>query len=209
MADYQKVGQVNNYSIPAGKSVQINQDGTNAYLLVATAAVNMRARSKLGVQAYSLYTQGTGFENTEFTSVEVQNPTAAAVVVSVWVGRSNFIDRRLILASQATPQVANPTNPTVSATTVNINDLSGGSFTDINGNSWLAISRVLILISNLDSGVVLLVQKTGGTGSSAAILAVQPLTDRAIPVSGNYTLNNGGAAVNAIVSEIYLAIPAS
>ena len=169
----------------------------------------MRARSKLGVQAYSLYTQGTGFENTEFTSVEVQNPTAAPVVVSVWVGRSNFIDRRLILASQATPQVANPTNPTVSATTVNINDLSGGSFTDINGKSWLAISRVLILISNLDSGVVLLVQKTGGTGSSAAILAVQPLTDRAIPVSGNYTLNNGGAAVNAIVSEIYLAIPAS
>jgi len=55
----------------------------------------------------------------------------------------------------------------------------------------------------------LLVQKSGGTGASPAILAVQPLTDRAIPVSGNYTLNNGGAAVNAIVSEIYAAIPSS
>ena len=207
MVNLQKVGQVDNLSIPAGKSVQINRDGTNAYLLVATAPVQMRARIRASAQAYSTFTQGTGFKDTEFTSVEILNPTAAAVVVSVWVGRASFDDHRLILASQATPQVAFPTNPTISATTVNINDLSGGGFTDINGNKWLAIARVLILISNLDSGTVLLVQKSGGTGASPAILAVQPLTDRAIPVSGNYTLNAGGGAVNAIVSEIYLAIP--
>lgn len=209
MADLRKVGQVFNQSIPAGKSLQINADGTNAYLIVATAAVQMRARTKTSAQAYSVFSQGTGFKDTEFTSVEILNPTAAAVVISVWVGRASFDDHRLILASQSTPQVAFPTNPAVSATTVNINDLSGGPFTDINGGKWLAIARVMILISNLDSGAALLVQKTGGTGASPAILAVQPLTDRAIPVSGNYTLNNGGAAVNAIVSEIYLAIPAT
>ena len=204
----QKVGQVTNLSVPANTSVQINQDGTNAYIVVCSSGtIQMRARTKTSAQAYSTYGAGQGFKDTEFSSVELFNPSSVPVAVSVWVGRASFDDHRLILANQSTPSVAFPTNPTPSATSVNIVDLSGGPFTDINGNNWLALYRIMILISNLDSGAVLLVQKTGGTGSSPAILAVQPLTDRAIPLSGNFTLNNGGAAVNAIVSEIYAAIP--
>ena len=208
MADFQKVGQINNLPVKAGASLQVNQNGTNAYLVIATGAVNMRGRTQRSAQAYSLFYQGTGIKDTEFSSIEVQNPNAFDVVISLWVGHAAFDDKRLILNQTATPNVAFSTNPTIAATNVNIVDKSGGGFTDINGNKWLALYRVLILISNLDAGVVLLVQKTGGTGASAAILAVQPLTDRAIPVSGNYTLNNGGGVVNAIVSEIYAAIPA-
>jgi hypothetical protein len=210
MADLRKVGQITNLAVPALKSTQINQDGTNAYIIVCSSGtIQMRARTKTSAQAYSTYGAGQGFKDTEFSSVELFNPSNVSVVVSVWVGRASFDDHRLILANQSTPNVAYPTNPTVSATNININDLSGGPFDDINGGKWLALYRVMILISNLDSGVVLLVQKSGGTGASPAILAVQAQTDRAIPVSGNYTLNNGGAAVNAIVSEIYAAIPAT
>jgi hypothetical protein len=212
MGNFAKVGQVSNLAIAAGTSQQLNIDGTNCYLLLATSPVNMRARDKVSVQAYSSYTQGTGFEASEFTSVDIQNLNTFDVVVSVWIGRSAFIDKRLILANQETPNVANPTYPdpgSAPATNVDIDDLSGQPFTDIDGNKWLALYRVMILISNLDSGVVLLVQKSGGTGASPAILAVQPLTDRAIPVSGNYTVNNGGGNLNCIVSEIYAAIPAT
>jgi hypothetical protein len=212
MGDLRKVGQITNLSIPAGKSVQINQDGTNAYVVVCSAAgIEMRARTKVSAQAYSTYGAGQGFKDTEFTSVELFNPSAVPVVVSVWVGRASFDDHRLILANAATPNVARPTYPDPAgapAANVNINDISGTGFTDINGNLWLALYRVMILISNLDGGVVLLVQESGGTGASPAILAVQPLTDRAIPVSGDYTMNNGGGNLNCIVSEIYAAIPA-
>lgn len=211
MADFQKVGQINNLSVPAGTSVQVNQNGTNAYLVIATGAVNMRCRTQKSAQAYSTFYQGTGIRDTDFSSIEVQNPNAFAVVISLWVGHAAFDDKRLILNQTATPNVAYGTykNPAGSpAATVNIVDKSGGGFTDLNGNAWLALYRVMILISNLDSGVVLLVQKTGGTGASDAILAVQPLTDRAIPVSGDFTLNNGGGNLNCIVSEIYAAIPA-
>jgi len=210
MADYQKIGQINNLSIPAGQSVQVNQNGSNAYFVVATGAVNLRARTHLSAQAYSLFYQGTGIRDTEFSSVEVQNPNAFSVVISLWVGHAAFDDKRLILNQTATPSVANPTYPdpgSAPSTNVDIADLSGGPFTDINGNLWLALYRVMILISNLDAGVVLLVQKSGGTGASPAILAVQPLTDRAIPVSGDYTINNGGANLNCIISELYASIP--
>jgi len=210
MADRRKVGQIFNLPVPAGKSVQIDHDGSMAYLIVATAPVSMRGRTKTGTQAYSQYVQGQGFQDTEFTSVEILNNQTFSVVVSVWIGYSSFVDHTLIINNQSIAQVVNPTYPSPGSspqTNVNILDLSGGTFYDINGGKWLALYRVMILISNLDGGVVLLVQKSGGTGASPAILAVQPLTDRAIPVSGNYTLNNGGANLNCIVSEIYAAIP--
>ena len=207
-----KVGQIFNLPIPAGKSTQIDHPGEMAYLVLTTAPVQMRARSKTGIQTYSTFVQGQGFRDGDFSSVEILNPNSFDVVVSVWVGENNFVDNTLIVNNQQVSQVANPTYPDpggAPAMNVDIDDLSGNPFTDINGNKWLSLYRVMILISNLDSGVVLLVQKSGGTGSSPAILAVQPLTDRAIPVSGDYTMNNGGANLNCIVSEIYAAIPAT
>lgn len=211
MTSLQKVGQAFPLNIPAGQSVQVNANGTNAYLIVSTAPVNLRARRQQSVQAYSLYAQGTGFEQTEFSSVEIQNPNSAAVVCLLWVGTSNFIDKRLILNTQTIQQVAFPTYKTAnSAAAVAINDLSGGPFTDINGNKWLAISRVAIIVCNVDTGVTLLLQKSGAaTSSGPAVAAIYPLTSLNLPVSGNYSLSVGGGNINVIVSEIYLAIPAT
>ena len=100
MAKTVPVGQIFHEVIPAGKSKQFNADGTNCYLLAASASVNIRGRTKTGNQAYSTYSAGTGFKDTEFTSVDVLNPNSFSVTVSVWIGTSAIDDHRLITAAR-------------------------------------------------------------------------------------------------------------
>lgn len=205
-----KVGQLTPVPIAKGQSTTISGYGTSAYIVIATAPVNVRTRGKAGTSAYTLLTQGTGIKDTEFDAVDLQNPNNIPIVVQVWTGISNYIDNRLIIANQSIPQVVRPTYPTASsAATVNFNDISGGSFTDINGKVWLALYRIAILIFNVDSGTTYLLQKAGATGPAApAIAAIYPLTSLNLPISGDYVLNIGGPNVNVIGSEIYSAIAA-
>jgi hypothetical protein len=196
-------------SIPAGKSLQIPADGTMFYFRTSTGTLSVRPNGG----AYSDYNQGEGLsldlDNT-FTLVDIKNNNAFAVVFEVVIGFQGFIDNKLILANTLYPSVAYPTYPTPNAAThVDITDLSGGAFTDINGGNWYALQREYMLISNVDSGVVLLVQKASSTTSSdLAISAVQPLQTHRLDLSGNYRLHLGGANINAIVSEVYNVIPA-
>lgn len=146
-----------------------------------------------------------------FTQVEFQNPTANAVVVSLFVGWQEFIDRTLIINNVTNPAVVNPTYPTPNtAASIAINDLSGQTFTDINGKKWIAISRVAILVFNTDTAATYLVQLKGAaTSSGKAIAAVFPQTAVRLDVTGDYAMATGGGNINAIVSEIYNAIPST
>ena len=206
-----KVGQVTSVPILPGFSTTIAGSGDMVYVVVATAPVNIRTRGSggsKGSSTYATFTQGTGIRGQPFDNVDLQNPNAVPIVVQVWTGLSAYIDNRLIIANQSIPQVAYPTYPTANAAaSVNFNDLSGTGFADINGNLWLALYRVAIVICNVDSGVTFLLQKAGATGPGApAIAAIYPLTSLTLPLSGNYRLNVGGANVNVIAHEIYSCI---
>lgn len=206
-------GQQYNFSIPAGQTFTQPAFGTRAYLVVATASVNMRVRGRdYGAGAYSLFSQGTGVGEPnaaeQFDVVDIQNFNGYAVVVSLWVGYADFIDNRLILDATINKAVTYPTQPVAGATNINIPDISGTNFTDINGKGWIAISRVAIIISNLDTGVTLLLQAAGAsTASGPAVLMSPPGLPVSHSSSGNFSINVGGGAINAIVSEIYQAIP--
>lgn len=196
-----------NTIIAAGDTLPIPAAGDYFYLTFAGAALNIRPAGG----NFNEYVQGTGLalkNGNTFNQLEVQNTNAFPVVAQIFVGFDEFIDKRLILNQVQQPSVAYPTYPTAnSATSVAIKDLSGTSFNDINGNSWIAISRAGIYISNLDGGVTLLLQHKGATGATGvAVLGIQPLTSIVYPCAGDYALNNGGGAINAIVSEIYSAI---
>jgi hypothetical protein len=66
------------------------------------------------------------------------------------------------------------------------------------------------MISNTDTGVTLLLQESGSVvANGPAILAIPPETSIRYDTSGDYSLNNGGAVINAIVSEIYSVIAAT
>jgi hypothetical protein len=194
--------------IPAGQTISLNAPGTNFYVVTATA--NLSIRPENGV--FSTYSQGTGENCDRFSYVEIRNDTAQSIVCLIFIGWENFIDNRLILNAATTPNVANPTYPLPNvSSTVNIPDLSGGSFTDINGKKWLATSRVCILVFNLDAGTTYLLQKADATtANGVAVGAIYPVTPIRFEFSGNYriTTGSGGANINAIVSEVYQAFPA-
>lgn len=195
--------------IPAGQVGAVPIAGTTFYVTVATAPVDIRPLN--GV--FSRYVQGQGLKVqtvNAFPALEVKNPNANAVVVQVFVGFDDMIDNRLILANTGQQLVANPTYPTASAAAnIDILDLSGGPFTDINGEQWLALQREAIYVFNPDAGVTLLLQEFGSVvANGPAVAVIYPVTSLRYAAGGNYTINVGGGNINAIVSELYQAIPA-
>lgn len=200
--------QINNI-VQAGQTLPVPCNGNQFYVLFSSANIDIRPSG--GV--FNEYTQGTGLNLPDinaFNLLEVKNNTAGAIVFALFVGFDGFIDNRLILANNLTPQVSFPTYPTASAAaTVSIIDQSGQPITDVNGDSWYAIQRQAIMVFNPDTGVTLLLQKFGSVVSNGpAVAAIYPQTSLNYPVSGDYTLSVGGGMVNAIVSEIYTALAA-
>src|SRR5665213_498774 len=145
-----------------------------------------------------------------FEQLTAKNFNPFPIAALVWVGFEDFINDQLILNQTSTPQVTYATQPiaTGAAGNIQIPDISGQAFTDINGKAWYAIARTAIVISNIGSNPIYL-QKYGSTSATAnAVLqcpAGQPIAHNA---SGNFTISVGGAGVPAIVSEIYSAIAA-
>lgn len=194
--------------IPAGATVPVPAAGTSFYITIATAAIDVRPLN--GV--FSTYYQGTGLKLqvvNAFPALEVRNNNAFPVVAQLFVGFDEFIDNTLVVSQTGQNLVAYPTYPTANAAAiVDINDLSGAAFVDVNDNRWYALNREAIYIFNTDPGVTLLLQEAGSAVSNGpAIAAIYPLTSLRLNVAGNYRLNVGGGNINAIVSEIYNAIP--
>lgn len=194
--------------VPAGETIPVPAAGTNFYVTICTAPIDIRPLN--GV--FNTYTNGKGLKlqkENAFGSLEIRNNNAFAVVVQLFVGFDEFIDNTLILANTGQTLVAYPTYPTASAAAdVAITDRSGSKFQDVNGNYWYALQREAIYIFNLDAGVTLLLQEAGSVVSNGpAIGVIYPVTGLRLNVSGNYTLNVGGGNINAIVSEVYNAIP--
>ena len=208
-----KGSQIINNIIAANGSLPLKVSGTQYYVLLATASIEIRPSGPGVVGYFDAHTAGTGKNLSQlnaFDMLEIKNTNAFPVVFSICVGWDDFIDKRLILATQQTPQVIYNTYDTPnSATSVDIDDLSGQAFTDINGNEWYALYRVAILAFNPDAGVTYFIQVSGSVvANGPAVGIVYPLTSLRLDASGDYTVNVGGGNVNAIISEIYAAIPA-
>lgn len=194
--------------VPAGGSVPFPIAGSFFYVTAASGSIEVRPSGG----DFTPYDVGTGLtfalENS-FAQIEVRNPSAVnAVAFEIVYGFDTFIDNRVIIASNITQQVAYPTAPAVGAVNINIPDISGAPFTDINGNSWYAIAREGIYIGNTDAAATYLLQKFGSVvANGPAVAPIYPLTTLRYASAGNFCLNVGGGAINAIVSEIYFAIP--
>lgn len=206
-------GRLISFSLAAGQNKTLTQRGTQYYLNVCTLAINVRARGKnKGAGDYNLIPVGKQIISVDaFDFIDLQNPNSVPVTVSIWVGFDDFVDRTLILANATQPQVLYPTYPVANAAAiVQIRDLSGTQFEDLNGNLWLALFRVCIYVFNLDTGTTTLLYAKGGSGSSPAggVIYPAPLPIR-FDVAGDFDINLGGATINMIVSEVYQAIPAT
>ncbi len=194
--------------VPAGQSVPFPAAGTSFYVTQASSPLLIKPSGG----SFNRYDVGTGLEMANvnaFSTLEVKNDTAGAIAFEIFVGFDGFIDNRVIIAQSLQTMVAFPTYKTASsAAVVNITDLTGTKFQDINGNYWYAIGREAIYVFNPDAGVTLLLQlATATTASGFAVGVIYPQTSLRYGCAGNYRLSVGGGNINAIVSEIYYAIP--
>jgi hypothetical protein len=205
MAGYGTGGRLVTIPLGANETQRITARGTVAYFAIATAPVEMKCDNA----DYSLYYQGTGIESVNaFNILTLLNPNNFPIAVAVWVGFDGYIDRRLILNTAAQPNVIHPVLIAPGfAGAVPIPDLSGTTFTDINNKGWIAISRLQILVSNIDPTNLILLQAFGNSvWNTGAVFAVQPLTEIGLNVQGDYYLLQNGGTVNALVSEVYSAV---
>lgn len=204
-------------TIAPGATVPLQATGEHVYMLVCSLAAGINIQLKgaewLGEQC-PIY-QGTGYDVPEgsspFTTLFLTNPSAINVTVLVWAGYGNFRDQRIFLPS-SNPQITRPIYSKVAsgyAANVLCTDISGTQFNDDNGNSWLAISRVKILFSNMDAVNNWLVQKTASASynDGSAVLNVPASTDIELDTGGSFKVWGNGGQVQGVISDIYTSIP--
>ncbi len=194
--------------VPAGQTVPFPVTGTFFYVTAASGTIQIKP-SGGDFTPYDVGT-GLGFDGVNaFSQLEVKNPSAVnAVAFEIIYGYDTFIDNRVIVASNITTVVAKPTAPAAGAVAINMPDISGQQFADINGKLWYAIAREGIYVFNTDGATTYLIQQFGSVvANGPAVGAVYPLTTLRLGLAGDYCMNTGGGAINAIVSELYFAIP--
>lgn len=199
-----KTSQIINNIVQPGTTLPVPAAGTQFYLLVATLPIEIRPSG--GV--FNMYSAGKGLNllpQNAFELLEVRNTSAVAVVFSIFVGFDGYIDNTLILnTASGEAQVVFPTYPVENADNdISILDLSGSVIADPNGDEWYAISRTAILLFNADTAAVYSVVNMANNKTVALLQPVQALR---LDFSGDYRIVEGGN-INAIVSEIYQAIP--
>jgi hypothetical protein len=192
-------------TIPAGQTIPQLIQGSFFYVIAASAGILVRPKGG----SFNTYQPGTGYRlpgDQSFSSLEIENPNAFPVSFAMFIGFGEFIDNRLILQQgvqypvmkvtySGVPEVAGP---------IAITDVSGSAFTDQNGKSWLAISRICFYVDNLSTSANLILQDSASDGNNCG--TIFPATTRTFPVSGNFTLKTGAAPVAACVIEVYNAI---
>lgn len=188
-------------AIHPGVSFPLFNAGRSFYFSLLTAALYARPRGG----SWVLYSQGQGLKTKPFTEIEIWNTTANPIVFSISIGFGEFIDNRLITVGGVEQPVVFPTYDANSLAFNNlaIPDMSGQSFTDLNGVVWLAVARQALQIFNTDSGQAILLANDGLTKNVAN---VPPLTGITLPWSGNFRIKPPVANIAGIVSETYQAV---
>ena len=195
---------LNGQPVPA--EFVITQSGNFFYVITTSAPLTLQPVRAGAVGAANIFSTAQGQPvSGGFDTLTVKNFSLFPIVALIWVGFDSFINDQLTLLNSSYGQACYPTYAVPNTLPhVAIPDLSGQTFLDSNGKKWGALSRVTILVFNLDPAAVLLLQGIAalvpGNGSIGAIF---PLTPIRFDISGDYRIN----ASNLLVSEIYNAIP--
>jgi hypothetical protein len=207
-------------SIPANSTLPQSIQGSFFYIQAASAAIEV----KVGGSDFNVYAPGTGYRmpkipnpsvpgaeiQSSFALMQIRNPNDFPVAFAIFVGFGDFIDNRLILQQGIVFPVMKVTYTGVPPAVgpIPIDDISGLEFQDQNGVDWLALNRVCFYVDNNSnsSPLLLLDEDSDVTGASANCGTIFPSTTRTFPVSGDFSLDNGGSTIPACVIEIYNAI---
>lgn len=176
--------------IAAGQTLPLNITGRYCYLVDAPGPVEI----KVGEQPASRFSPGTGVEfeqDSEFQRIEVKNPNAYPMAVSLWIGYARYLDRRLALLEPETIPLAWPGGPTLAA-----ND----GVTLIPALELGRSRRKCLIVDNQDPTLPLYIRDTAGT----VLLHVRAENTITLPISTAVEVfNPHGAPIACSITEIY------
>jgi hypothetical protein len=205
--------------VAPGQTLPLSMTGTNFYLSVATAPLYVRTSG----QSWSLYQPGTGANVGAFQLIELYNSGASAITFQINVGTGQFIDHRavtpLVPFSVIVPPVWGPYFGGSYSTA--LADKAGLPITDIAGNSYIAVQRILASFQTGVNPAGNSVIFVSGEGSSFQVCIVQSIDTPGGSISGPVTVasqtgdlfvtmnvpsGGGDGSVWGFVYELYLAV---
>ncbi len=180
--------------IPAGRVQPVNAEGRNFY--VVYSPVDLEIAMNGG--EFAIYGQGAGIEDLPegrtFKRLEIRNPSAASIIVKVYIGGPLYRDSRYAVIEPAT--VADGWSGSSLAPT------TGQSFPGTpSGNR---VRRKAIVATNLDQNLTLQIRDPDGH----VVLTIFPQTSITLPISGpvEFYNQNGGGSVACNFSEIWWTV---
>jgi hypothetical protein len=196
-----------------GQTLPVQLSGAEFYFTVLTGPVFCRPNPG---GTFNQFVQGQGLRG-NFTSLEIQNPGANAVVFQVFATPAEFIDRRLIpdpLSQSIVKAVPTDGWKEIEAETYGYAwpDLSGTTFQDAEGNSWMATRRNLVSIQCLNPGDSIRLKTVDKDGDMLAIIQTEPAAGGVLSppwtlqAAGDFYLVLSTAATSAPCFEIYSAL---
>jgi hypothetical protein len=219
-------GKVLTLLIPAGGTLQATAPGDRFYVIACPVPIQINAGD-----GFSPFYQGTGaYRGREFTLLQINNPANYQTVVEIWVGYTDFIDRRNIPIAPAQIGVIQTGSVRQSvpsgAPVVEIADKSETFVTNAaDGLNYFLVQRLSLNLMNISFDgsnnpipITLAAGATAGSLSGLTILkslSALPITNPteypfAINCPGNFWLSwilGNTGTLNAIWFEIYQGIP--
>jgi hypothetical protein len=179
--------------IPAGRVESINAEGRNFYVVYSPVDLEI----KWNGAEFAIYGQGAGIEDMPdgqtFKRLEVKNPSAADIIVKIYIGGPLYRDSRFAVIEPQT--LADGWNGTQLAAT------TGVTFDGI--PSGIRVRRKCIQVTNLDANLLLQLRDDAGH----VVLSVFPETSITLPISGPVEVyNQNGSPVACNISEIWWAV---
>jgi hypothetical protein len=186
----------------AGATLQMPVAGDRFFYDVGTGPLLIRPDT----QHENQYFPGMGLQYNEqqeaFSNLQIANPNSHAVYFIIFAGFDNLDDRRTFYPSLQFKQIVNSVfDYTVDAfdASIAVPDLSGTVLT-YNGVQYYAVNRQLLYAASTSNDYGLYIKNAAGT----RILWPVPKNQGAqIPLTGDLTIEHGGADAQPIISELY------
>ena len=177
-------------SIPAGAVIPINAEGSNFHVVYAAADIQIKWTGG----EFGTYQQGAGMDllpnGMTFRRLEVRNPNAGTILVTIYVGGPLYRDSRA--------NVIEPKTRAIGWAGTQIDATDGETFAGT--PSGLLIRRKSIQVTNLDTSLDLQIRD----GDGNVVLTVFPRTSITLPISEEIEVyNQNGSAVACNISEIW------
>lgn len=179
--------------IPAGRVESINAEGRNFYVVYSPVDLEI----KWNGAEFAIYGQGAGIEDMPdgqtFKRLEVRNPSAADIIVKIYIGGPLYRDSRFAVIEPQT--LADGWSGTQLAAT------TGVIFDGI--PAGIRVRRKCLQVTNLDANLLLQLRDADGH----VVLSVFPETSITLPISGPVEVyNQNGSPVACNISEIWWAV---